>query len=186
MASHSPLPQPALSHITGVSQTAGIPVSALPHAFRYQSVKRRRNCSAALSLKAAPCWSRSPEEVLGRFGSAVSPLVGSAENWWSTGESLSFPADVERRGQSPLPPCSCHPLIHDGDTGMVGMCSPSWHWRSRGKYCCNNLPINSRCDLMRVWIHSPGWIFIYLDIAWIKRNAIIFSVSLPHFSKNYF
>lgn len=152
MAPYSPLP--ALSHMTGVNQTAGIPISALPHAFRYQSIKcGRRNCSAAPPLKAAPCRSRSPGEAPGRFGSAVSPLVGSAENWWSKEEeNLSFPADGGKDGTaSPLPPCACHPC----STRPAVQAWKCWagravqpqlraglHWRSWGKYCCNNLPIN--------------------------------------------
>lgn len=113
---------------------AGIPISALPRAFRYQSIKcGRRNCSAALSLKAPPCRSRSPEEVPGRFGSAVSPLVGSTENWWSKGkESLCFPTEGGK--ERTVSPCLLAPAIpaprgqqcRHGDTGVVGMCSPSW------------------------------------------------------------
>lgn len=105
MAPYSPLP--ALSCMTGMNQKAG---SALPHAFRYQSIKcGRGNCSAVPSLKAAPCRSRSPEEVPGRFGSAVSPLVGSAENWWSK-EEPQPPNRWGKEGDSlPLPLCSCHP-----------------------------------------------------------------------------
>lgn len=133
MAPHSPLPQPALSHMTGVNRTDGMPTSVLPHAFRYPSIKRgRRNCSAALSLKAAPCRSRSPQEVPGRFGSAVSPLVGSAENWWSKEESLSFPADGGKEGTvSPSLPAPAIPAprgqhCRHGDAGAVGMHSLSW------------------------------------------------------------
>lgn len=101
--------------------------------YTYQPIRcGRRNCSAALSFKAAPCRSRRLEEVPGRFGSAISPLVGSAQNWWRKGgESLRFPTDGEKEARdSPSLPAPAIPLrsqrCRRGDTGVVGTCSPSW------------------------------------------------------------